>query len=487
VRFIAISNVRRIVPGLLAALALGGSLHAQQGAPVLGAQNAAATNGCPATRPDTVSSNSQAVAPPDANPATAAAKSAAPICLTLQDALDRARKYNPQFQSIVTEAAIAHQDTKQSLAGLLPSVTYNNSFIYTQPNQLMNGTVRFIANNAVHEYISQGNVHEAIGVAEMAGFRRTSAAAAVAKAKADIAARGLVVTVVQLYYSLAAAQAKVLAAQQTADQGEQFLKLTTNLEAGGEVAHSDTIKAELQAEDRRRQLKEAQLALVNVRLDLAVILFPNFNTSFDLAEDLHASTPLPRLEEVEQQAARDNPDVHAALAAVREAGYDVTAARAGYLPSVGLDYFYGIDAPNFATRNQGLSNLGYSAVATLNIPIWNWGATQSRVKQAELRREQSKRELSYAQRKLLAEMQSLYAEAETAQNEQAGLERASKLAAESLRLTTLRYQNGEGTVLEVVDAQTAFASASAAYQDGALRYRVALANLQTLTGVMPTP
>ncbi len=49
---------------------------------------------------------------------------------------------------------------------------------------------------------------------------------------------------------------------------------------------------------------------------------------------------------------------------------------------------------------------------------------------------QSKRELSYAQRKLLAEMQSLYTEAETAQNEQAGLERAASTRRRSLRLTT---------------------------------------------------
>ena len=484
-RFTGLSHARRMFPALLATLACGAALHAQQGAGTVAAQNAAAASGCPVTPTENASSDAAAAAP-NSGPPIPAGKSGSSVCLTLQDALARARKYNPQFQSIVTDAAVAHQDTRQSLAGLLPTVTYNNQFIYTQPNQL-NGGVRFIANNSVHEYISQGNFHEAIGVAEIADFRRVSAAAAVAKAKSEIATRGLVVTVVQLYYSLAAAQAKVLAAQQNADQGEQFLKLTTNLEAGGEVAHSDTIKAELQAEDRRRQLKEAQLAVVNARLDLAVILFPNFNASFDLAEDLHASAPLPRLEEVEQQAARDNPDVHAALEAVREAGYGVTAARAGYLPSLALDYFYGIDAPNFATHNQGISNLGYSAVATLNIPIWNWGATQSRVKQAELRREQSKRELSYAQRKLLAQMQSLYTEAETAQNEQAGLERASKLAAESLRLTTLRYQNGEGTVLEVVDAQTTFATASAAYQDGAVRYHVALASLQTLTGVMPTP
>jgi outer membrane protein TolC len=62
-----------------------------------------------------------------------------------------------------------------------------------------------------------------------------------------------------------------------------------------------------------------------------------------------------------------------------------------------------------------------------------------------------------------------------------------KLASESLRLTTLRYKNSEGTVLEVVDAQSAMAAASSAFHDGAARYRIALANLQTLTGVLATP
>ena len=126
-------------------------------------------------------------------------------------------------------------------------------------------------------------------------------------------------------------------------------------------------------------------------------------------------------------------------------------------------------------------------MASLTLPIWNWGATQSRVRQAELRRDQTKVELSFAQRKLLAEMRSLYSEAETALNELAGLQRSAELAADSLRLTTLRYKDGEATVLEVVDAQTTFATANANYQDGALRYRVALANLQTLTGVLTTP
>ena len=84
-------------------------------------------------------------------------------------------------------------------------------------------------------------------------------------------------------------------------------------------------------------------------------------------------------------------------------------------------------------------------------------------------------------------MKSLYSEAETAMNELGGLGRSAQLAEESLRLTTLRYKGGEATVLEVVDAQTTYAQSNAAYQDGAVRYRVALANLQTLTGGLTTP
>ena len=426
-----------------------------------------------------------AASPKDAQQAAPAATPA--VRLTLEDAIARARKNSTQFQSAQTDAAIARQDRYQAAAALLPSVTYNNQALYTQSNG-PGTTVRYIANNAVHEYISQANVHESIDLQSISAFRRASAASALAKARAEIASRGLVVTVVQSYYSVAAAQLKLEAARKNGDEGDRFLKLTQDLEKGGEVAHSDVIKAELQMQERRRQLLEAQLGLLNARLDLAVLIFPDFNDNFELSEDLHASVPLPTLAEVQQRAARDNPDLRAALAAVQQAGHEVTGARAGYLPSLSFDYFYGIDATRFAVNNEnGFSNLGTSALATVNIPIWNWGATQSRIKQAELRRTQAQRELSLAQRKLLAEIKSLYAEADTALSELSGLSRSAELSAESLRLTTLRYRGGEATVLEVVDAQTTFAQANTAYQDGAVRYRVALANLQTLTGVLTTP
>jgi len=411
--------------------------------------------------------------------------------LSLQDAIERARRNDPQYQSAQTDAGIAKEDRVQARDALLPGVTYNNSEIYTQATHAPAAVagappVVFIANNAVHEYISQGNVHESLDVATVMNYRRTSAAAAVARARAEIASRGLIVTVVQSYYGVEAAKEKLNATARAADEGEKFLKLTQDLEHGGEVAHADEIKAELLAHDRRRQLREAQLALVNARLDFAVLVFPNLRDDFELSDQLHRDIQLPLLPEFQEQAGRNNPEVRAALAAVQMSNGDVNGERAGYLPSLSVDYFYGIDATRFATRTDGVSNLGSSAVATLSIPIWNWGATQSRVRQAELRRAQAKRELSLTQRRLLAEMQSRYAEAEASLNELDGLRRSVELAAESQRLAILRYQNSEGTILEVSDAQTVNAQSNAAYQDGAVRYQVALATLQTLTGVLKT-
>ena len=75
-------------------------------------------------------------------------------------------------------------------------------------------------------------------------------------------------------------------------------------------------------------------------------------------------------------------------------------------------------------------------------------------------------------------------EAEGALGQVAMLREGVSLAADSLRLTLLRYQAGEATAFEVADAQSTVKQARDAYDDGLARYRVALANLRTLMGTL---
>ena len=405
-----------------------------------------------------------------------------PLTLTLQDSLARAKANSVQFQSAVTDQGVAHQDSVQARAALLPSVNLNTGFIYTEGNGTASGV--FLANNGVHEYLSQGDVHQVVGYSQVADYRRVRALEAVARAKTEIAARGLVVTVVQSYYGLVAAQRRYANVQQAEQEAGKFLELSRRLENGGEVAHADVIKAQLQRQDRQRDLREARLAMEKTRLDLAVLLFPNFNENFTVVDDTQLAPPLESFEEVSRAAEVKNPELRAAMASAQAADFGVSSARGGLFPTLTVDYFYGIDASHFATRTNGVQNLGYAATATVNIPVWNWGANRGRIVQAELKRRQAQKELSLTQRKLLADLRSLYDEAEAARAELELLKSSAELAAESLRLTTLRYQGGEATVLEVVDAQNTLTQAQNSFSDGQLRYRVARANLQTLTGTM---
>ena len=407
----------------------------------------------------------------------------APLVLTFQDALDRAKKNNPDYHAALMEVGLAAQNKIQSRAALLPSLNYNTSFLYTQGNDTP--TARYIANNGVHEYMAQGNVHQDLSLANIAGYRQSLAAEALARARSEMAVRGLVVTVVQAYYGLLVAQRKYSTAQRAANEAQHFFDITQKLEHGGEIAHSDVIKAQLQLQTQQRGLQEAELEMNRTRLQLAVLVFPDFREDFSLVDDLATPEPLPSLPEVQAAAANKNPELRAALAALQEASHGVAAAWNGFLPSVTIDYFYGIDANQFATEDRfGNRNLGYAALTTLQLPVWNWGANRSKLKQASLRRDQARVELSATQRELLAKLESLYDEAQTARSELDSLSRSAELAAESLHLTTLRYQGGESTVLEVVDAQNTLTGARNALDDGQSRYRVSLANLQTLTGTL---
>jgi outer membrane protein len=420
-------------------------------------------------------SHSQSVSTPQS------AANAQKISLTVADALVRAKANNPTFQAALTKFGLARQDTVQARAAILPSVDYNNSFLYTEGNGTPSG--RFIANNAVHEYISQGMVQERIGAGLVADYRRSLAGRALARAQAEVAARGLIVTVVQAYYGLQAAELKAASTQAASDEAQHFLALSRQLEQGGEVAHSDVIKAQIQANDQQRAAQDAALAAQNARLNLAVLVFPNFFQDFTLADDLAAVPALPPIGEVQQMAQKNNPELSAALSALEVANREVAVAWAGHLPTLVLDYWYGIDATHFAVNDPGgIRNLGYAAQATLNIPVWNWGAIQSKVKQAELQQHQAKIELSAAQRQAVADLQAFYGEANTARAQLEILRSSAELAADGLRLTTMRYQAGEATALEVVDAQNTLTQARNSLGDGEARYHVAIAQLQTLTG-----
>jgi outer membrane protein TolC len=451
----------------------------------------------PAPQPASGASSPQQPAPSTALPnvelvePVAAGQTGLPVTVTLQDAIARARTYYATYLAAESAAKSAEEDRVQARAALLPSLGYSQQYLGTQGNGKIPGG-RYVTNDGVHVYRAWSIVHQDLpaGFFTFAPYKSAAAAAAIAEAKAEIARRGLVVTVTQMYYGLLVAQRKYATAQQALGEAQRFLTTSQELERGGEVAHSDVIKAQLQFDQQNVAFQEARLAMDKARLDLAVLLSPSLDLNFTLVDDIDQAPPLPPFADVEALAAHENQDVRAAVQTLRQAQLGVGIARMGFFPTLTFDGDYGIEANRLALRARTAANPevgpvptpGYFITAVLNIPIWNWGATRSKLRQAEYRRQQAQADLSQTQREALRDLYMFYNDAAVSRAEVQALREAADLAAESLRLTTLRYSGGDATVLEVVDAQNALATARNALYDSQIRNRLALATLQTLTG-----
>ena len=419
-----------------------------------------------------------------ATPGSATPGSAAQDSLTLQQALTLARANSEQLRSALLAVQLAAEDRVQARAALLPGVSGLLQHIYTEPNGTPSGV--FISNDGPHVYNAWANAHgDIFSPARWGEYHAAAAAEAVARAKADVAARGLVATIVQDFYTLVASSHKLASAQQSLTEAQQFLDITREQETAGEVAHADVVKAQIQVEQRTRDAQDAELNALKARLGLSVLVFPDFRENFTVTDDLEDVAPLQPLETFRSLATGSSPDVKAAEASVQQQSSGVSAARSELFPAISFDYWYGINANQFAIEDPaGDRLLGSSAQVQMTIPLWNWGATQSKLRQAQLRVQQAKADLTLAQRELQANVVTFYREAEMARQQVDSLRASLALATESLRLTVLRYQAGESTVLEVVDAQSTLLQARTAYDDGLVRYRVAIASLQTLTGTL---
>jgi len=415
----------------------------------------------------------------------AATAPGAPLTLDLNAALQRARDYNQQFLNATIAVQLAHEDRVQAKAAYYPTLNWLNQYIYTQGDGTPSGV--FVANDGVHVYNEQAAVHaELFSLTRRAEYRRAVAAEAAAKARQEIAQRGLAATVVQSYYAVITADRHLANARQSLAEAQRFLDITQKQEAGGEAAHADVIKAQLQVQQRQRDLQDAEVNIEKARLALGVILFPDPLQEYKIEEELRPDTPLPSLEEIRSEALANSPDVREAKAAAQQAHFGVASARGAYYPSLVLDYWYGIDANVFGiTGPHGRQNLGSVAQGTVTVPVWNWGLTRSKVRAAELQEKQAQIDLTFTQRQLVANINGFYLEARAARDQLASLRSSAELSAESLRLTLLRYTAGEATALEVSDAQNTLAQARNAYDDGMARYAVGLANLATLTGRLP--
>jgi outer membrane protein TolC len=407
--------------------------------------------------------------------------------LTLDEALRLASAQASAYQTAILNERIAEEDVKQARVAFLPKLSAPLSYIYTSPALgLPPGEPRapsFIASDAISAYEALASVSGDFDIAGKlrAMLARNRALLAAAHAGTEVAKRALAREVIESYYGLALAIAQRQAAEENLRAAEEFERITSLLLSGGEVAPVDLTRAELQTVTRRDELERARLNQELAAGALRVFVGYEFTRPI-VTSDLALAIPTageyqqfkpddisrrPEFTQLEQQ-----------LSAARQ---EIKIARADRLPSLSYSVYGGFDTDSLKGPRLK-EHTGVSAAISLHIPIFDWGSTHSRERQARLRAEVAENERTLARRGFTEQFYAAQAQT-TSAVARIRIAREGVIKAENnLTASIARYRAGEAQIIEVTDAQTSLVEQRSALYQAIFDYQTALARLKQASG-----
>jgi outer membrane protein TolC len=407
--------------------------------------------------------------------------------LTLDEALRLANAQASSYQSAILNEQIASEDVKQARAALLPKVSAPLSYVYTTPAAGLNPneprTQSFIANNAISEYEAFVNVSGDFDVAGKlrATLAKNRALLAAAHAGTEVAKRALAQAVIEAYYDLALATAQRRAAEGNLSAAEEFEHITSLLLSGGEVAKVDLTRAQLQTLSRRDELERARVNEEIAAGSLRVLVGYDFTQAIT-TPDLELALPIDA--EYQQFKADDiprRPEFTQLEHQLRAARQEIKIARADRLPALTYSMNGGFDTDSLKGPRLK-EHSGVSAAVSLTIPIFDWGATRSKERQARLRVQVAENERAIAVRGFTQQFYAAKSQAAIAAARITLAREGVTRAQDNLTASIARYRAGEAQIVEVTDAQTTLVAQRNALYQAIFDYQIALARLRQATG-----
>jgi len=407
--------------------------------------------------------------------------------LSVDDAVRLALEKNQDLLSSQNNVDAASGARKQALQSYLPylsanyaySRNFNEDIVFNPATNTFTGT----PDNFSSRYTLRQNI------IDFGSFKNIKAAGkdlAASKLNYQFSRSDLVLIVKTQYYALVSAQLVAQVNDSALAVSERELERTQSLFELGMVAKSDVLKAQVRVSNSKLDVIRARGDMVNQRARLAVLL------AQEPTDDLRASD---RLSEtpvsvdslaIYQDAVAKRPDLQASYESWQADQSRASAAKAGFLPTVGGSVTYSSSSANGLVPFSGFTEpVGGSRGASvgLSVPFLD-GVVGRRgtIQAANARAEQSR--YAYEKKKLdiaveVREAINLARQAnEGVQVAKDGLASAE----EDLKLSQEKYNVGSGTILELLDAQVNLQSARQQYVNALTAARVAEARIERARG-----
>jgi outer membrane protein TolC len=413
----------------------------------------------------------------------ARAQQGASLKLTLTQAVQLALKQNPQVQISNLNLAQSVEDRNIARAALLPQADFSifdrgeRFNIYAQFGKKFPG----IAEHSGPFQFFQAGPEASMPIFDLTLWRRLQSAQQGIRANQaqEMGVREqTVLLVVSQYLGALRAGAAVVAAQSRVELAQALFDLASDLQKNGVGTGLDTLRANVELQNEKQRLIEAQTQEEVSHFALVRLLNLDPHQKVELADQpSFFETPQFEASQSLEQAMTTRPEMQALEARERIVSLEKKAASESRLPSINL-------SGNWAYQGLSLGSSipSYIFGVSLDVPLFTSGRIHAQMARSNLEYRKVAQERADLRDQIGLEVKSGVAQLEAARNEVDVANLGVKLAREEVSQSRDRFQAGVANNIEVITAQDALARSSDNQIEALYRYNQSRADLAHATG-----
>ncbi|HRH81934.1 MAG TPA: TolC family protein [Thiobacillaceae bacterium] len=294
-----------------------------------------------------------------------------------------------------------------------------------------------------------------------------------------MARQELIKHVLMAYQGVHTARAYIQVAEQGKAAAEEYVRITEKLHKQGMAVKSDVLSAKVNLEDVKLRLVEARNAEATALDQLHLLLGKPLKEHLDVGAPVMPDMLAGSDEELRRQALDAHAGINALRSQMQGAGAAVNAARASYKPQFNVMLRGDVNDDGL-----GFDASSYTVAGVLSWTAFDGGTSKAGVDRAEAQRSELAAKLRQAEDGVGFQVGDTRRKALEAEEKIAARELAVEQATEAQRLVKKRYENGVGTLIELLAAQAQLDKARADLV--AARYELATqrAELKRVVGVL---
>ena len=295
----------------------------------------------------------------------------------------------------------------------------------------------------------------------------------------NTALQDVALNVVETYYNLLAARSFQDLAVETVRQRDYQLRMAGARHRAGVVAKSDVLKAQTEKADADLNLVRAKNAVHVAKGRLASAMGLRVSADLQVADapEVDYTQGLADIEALLDEAAQNRSELKSAVAQVRSQEAAVRIAESRYWPAIAFDTGFGWIGRSFLPSQEQ-----WTVGLALDLPLFTGfdRTYQLHGSKADLARAVAQRE--DVLRGVELEVWTAYWQSIEAGEAIEAAKRFVASAEESARVAEGEYKNGTGSIIGLIDAQTARTAARDRLIQARLDWRTAMARFERAVG-----